>query len=692
MAPEEPMSHWSRIFGADGREYFWNTATQQTQWGEPTGGYGVTHDPHGTQFQAHRLVEDLKPLPEFNLLADHTEQKTAAAEDKTNLSVRGYLAHLYRGDETASALEAGRHLVPWDGDPQVAIDRFDARALISKSALASAVGPRSRPDGNDNNGVSETVLEKERYADYPEWKLNAETSQRFAGDLPPPPPEPPQRQQERAAIPPPQAPTARGEHSKLPETAPKFIPSFPIPARMAIPQTLKLHQVVAKTAKYTKAAGEHAEAVLRIRQKGNSLFKFLEPDHPLHAYYCYLKETGYEHDEEKIRNGTAHKDGEAEHEVVHRVVFKPGKIGFQFKGRLVTKVDEGTQAHNNGIQPGWMLMEINGKPSPVGTLEIIKTIKTLFAGGVDVAVAFHEPNDGKNVSQSGESVKSSEERRPGTPPPPPPPPPVSFAASLFPYWTVPDSGLPDCEAAEHIQSAISAVVKLTIQKGRKEAEKVLKGATFLFPFLESGSKHHVTYVRTLARARAEILEKELELKKKHGRDCTPTAPNVAQETKLPLETTQGSNPSDARFGLPDESKHVIQTPGAPELEKVKAPTVEHITPEEAMEEIERERKREAAARAEKEQERLKRRLEREARIKEERMKREERRKRRRRRRRDNSSSDSGSSRSRSRGASRTRRGDRNRNKRRRKRRPSSRDRNKRRKARTFSSSSSSDDT
>mmetsp|Transcript_3988 Transcript_3988/g.6296 ORF Transcript_3988/g.6296 Transcript_3988/m.6296 type:complete len:270 (+) Transcript_3988:893-1702(+) len=94
-------------------------------------------------------------------------------------------------------------------------------------------------------------------------------------------------------------------------------------------------------------------------------------------------------------------NGTSESSSLHIVEFKPGKIGFQFKGRLVTKVEEGFQAHKHGIQPGWRLSTIDQKPAPEATAEIIKSIRSIFSSNKNVIVGFQKQNSSSSSSSSG---------------------------------------------------------------------------------------------------------------------------------------------------------------------------------------------------------------------------------------------------------------------------------------------------
>lgn len=54
------------------------------------------------------------------------------------------------------------------------------------------------------------------------------------------------------------------------------------------PPTEKLHQIIARTAKFVSKHGAQSEIVLRVKQGDNPTFGFLMPDHFLHPYFRFL--------------------------------------------------------------------------------------------------------------------------------------------------------------------------------------------------------------------------------------------------------------------------------------------------------------------------------------------------------------------------------------------------------------------
>lgn len=56
----------------------------------------------------------------------------------------------------------------------------------------------------------------------------------------------------------------------------------------AQPPTERLHQIIARTAKFVAKHGAQSEIVLRVKQGDNPTFGFLMPDHWLHPYFRFL--------------------------------------------------------------------------------------------------------------------------------------------------------------------------------------------------------------------------------------------------------------------------------------------------------------------------------------------------------------------------------------------------------------------
>jgi Surp module len=69
-----------------------------------------------------------------------------------------------------------------------------------------------------------------------------------------------------------------------------FIPStnLKIPLDMECPKTIKLNQIMEKTAKFIASQGSQMEILLKTKQAGNPQFNFLNHDDQLNAYYKHI--------------------------------------------------------------------------------------------------------------------------------------------------------------------------------------------------------------------------------------------------------------------------------------------------------------------------------------------------------------------------------------------------------------------
>ncbi|GAB5359674.1 hypothetical protein AAMO2058_000563300 [Amorphochlora amoebiformis] len=614
------MDAWKELKSDDGRVYYWNRDTNKTQW-EPPEGWTSENS------SQPRLVENDQSHLKFNLVDPNTQSKQdnkKEGEDKKEISITGYQARIFRNDKVALRMDSGAHLTPWNGQETIKIDRFDVRAMLS--------GPKdlekNLPDRTyAEDEVSESIVERERYIDYLEWKKNPATIMEVEEEPPPPPTDPAPEEVSPVPV---SADAAGGlgvasiltaDVDNAPSSAgagaggvgagfeveakaeKKFVPSFHVPPGVIPPSSLGLHKVIEKTVGYVVKAGGQAEVVLKVRQQDNPLFDFLKIDDKHYPYYMYLKESGVRHDETTP----------APEDVIKTVTFTPGRIGFQFRGPLVTKVHSGSQADSKGIQPGWRLMNVDGNPAPVSTSEIITVFRSRFNNNQSVAATFRTRAPGSYSV----AVVSSLPANPGGDRAPV----VTEAATKVVTGdsaavagagaeagvgdgkSVKDEARADYEDADYGQledveelllKAIEAAVTVVDQEG----PTALKGLEFLLPFTVPGAPNYPKYLRTLARRRARTLAARIKL-------APPPAPAPAPPSAAAAAVGESKGKEEKGEIERKEEGEVLETGGG-------MASVETITPEEAMREIERARRKEMEERAEKEARKLKRRLERQA--------------------------------------------------------------------------------
>lgn len=120
-------------------------------------------------------------------------------------------------------------------------------------------------------------------------------------------------------------------------------------------------------------------------------------------------------------------------------------------------------------------------------------------------------------------------------------------------------------------------------------EKNFKGMEYIFPFLLNKSKYHLDYIRSLARARAAKLDKGLESNaSKHAstNDKFQDPSNSATSTRSSKIQKGISQGESGNVVSSNQEYEVNVDANVEEFHKVEEPRVEHITPEEAMKEIE----------------------------------------------------------------------------------------------------------
>lgn len=68
-------------------------------------------------------------------------------------------------------------------------------------------------------------------------------------------------------------------------------PHFVLPSNMATPDTLKVHAIIEKTAKFIAGQGAQMEILIKAKQANNPLFEFLNQSSHLNPYYKHMLQT-----------------------------------------------------------------------------------------------------------------------------------------------------------------------------------------------------------------------------------------------------------------------------------------------------------------------------------------------------------------------------------------------------------------
>nr|XP_019540201.2 protein suppressor of white apricot [Aedes albopictus] len=211
-----------------------------------------------------------------------------------DLLVFGYSCKVFRDDEKARFIDQGRHLIPWMGDNQLKIDRYDARGALHD------LSQHEPPLGGYGNRFdclppaeqrAEQLCEEERYyslyANEVEEEIEQEEAAKRAAaagaqiafdyDAP------------AATVVGPE-PAAPGDDDDENSCDPPFVApaNFEIPSELDVPDTMKEHAIIEKTAKFIASQDSQMEILLRAKQAANPQFGFLSPGGRLYRYYRHM--------------------------------------------------------------------------------------------------------------------------------------------------------------------------------------------------------------------------------------------------------------------------------------------------------------------------------------------------------------------------------------------------------------------
>lgn len=75
------------------------------------------------------------------------------------------------------------------------------------------------------------------------------------------------------------------------------------------------------------------------------------------------------------------------------IIFKPGKMGMEFTGNVITSVVSDGQAYQLGVQCGWSILEVNGRKQPNDTDCIDKAIDKTYQLGQPTEILFKVTSD-----------------------------------------------------------------------------------------------------------------------------------------------------------------------------------------------------------------------------------------------------------------------------------------------------------
>ncbi|XP_062340004.1 splicing factor, suppressor of white-apricot homolog isoform X2 [Osmerus eperlanus] len=281
---------------------------------------------------------------------DHNNKpvkKDVSDSDKyADLLVFGYACKVFRDDERALFHEHGKHLIPWMGDKDILIDRYDGRGHLHDLSEYDAGSWNRDYQLSEEEARIETLCDEERYLAMHTDLLEEEARQeeeykrlsealadegtynavgfRYSADYydPSQPTEEEEANREMEE--------AESEENEEPFVAP---PGLVIPPDMELPATTKTHAIIERTANFVCQQGAQFEIVLKAKQSGNSQFDFLRFDHYLNPYYRhilramkdgrYVRPSDSKQDQSQESQSDSDDDGDGNY--LHPSLFAPKK-------------------------------------------------------------------------------------------------------------------------------------------------------------------------------------------------------------------------------------------------------------------------------------------------------------------------------------------------------------------------------
>ncbi|KAJ7988458.1 hypothetical protein DPEC_G00323760 [Dallia pectoralis] len=217
------------------------------------------------------------------------------------LLVFGYACKLFRDDERAHFHEQGKQLIPWMGDKNILIDRYDGRGHLHDLSEYDAGSWNRDYQLSEEEARIEALCDEERYLAMHTDLLEEEARQeeeykrlsealadegtynavgfRYSADYY----DPSQPTEEEDANR--ETDETEQQESEEPFVAP---PGLAIPPDVELPATTKTHAIIERTANFVCLQGAQFEIVLKAKQSGNSQFDFLNFEHYLNPYYKHI--------------------------------------------------------------------------------------------------------------------------------------------------------------------------------------------------------------------------------------------------------------------------------------------------------------------------------------------------------------------------------------------------------------------
>ncbi|KAF0685700.1 Aste57867_22447 [Aphanomyces stellatus] len=201
----------------------------------------------------------------------HQDANVSANDDGVNQS---QLCTIFIDDDTAWNLHQEKHLISFNGDTDLRLDRFDARNLLTDRTHFRQLKKKAVP--TDAEVAVKATLDAIRYRDYYPKEVNSPEEDDVEERV-----EPNRFPFDYAG----ETAAAQVRHAN----DRPFRASFSIPSPLDKPMTVQEHRVIASTAKSVRGHRQ-LEFLLKAKLVSSPQFAFLSSAHPLHAYYCFLRD------------------------------------------------------------------------------------------------------------------------------------------------------------------------------------------------------------------------------------------------------------------------------------------------------------------------------------------------------------------------------------------------------------------
>ncbi|KAK3710147.1 hypothetical protein QZH41_010543, partial [Actinostola sp. cb2023] len=208
------------------------------------------------------------------------------------LFVFGYASKLFRDDRAAKYYDKGEHLIPWQGDSSLQIDRYDCRLLFTEKSQFETKPVEIPCTLSPQDEERERLCDKERYL---ELTTNMEEHDIEQEE---------EMKRFKEAISDDSGYTAVGFsygndsdnsaeypadllEGPVPKPIEKFVApeELEVPDDMEIPETAKMNAIIEKTALFVSEHSTQMEILVKAKQAGNPQFDFLNFDNWLNPYY-----------------------------------------------------------------------------------------------------------------------------------------------------------------------------------------------------------------------------------------------------------------------------------------------------------------------------------------------------------------------------------------------------------------------